>query len=407
MNRFIFENRTKVYFGEGCVRDHLPELLRQYGNTVLLGYGSGSIKQNGIYNEVIDILNNAGKTVVEFSGIMSNPTLEKMLEGASVARVNQVDLILAVRGGSVMDCCKSISLAAKYDGDVWQDFWEEQGNLDFEPVPLGMIVTMPATGSEVNGSAVLTNTDRNIKTDRDYPRLNADFALMDPCYTLSMPLRQLRAGSFDILSHVMETYFSYPVEDNVSDDISEALMRGVIRDLRAALADPGDLTARSNLMWEASMAENRIIKMGKSKDFEVHNIEHQLSAFTNCNHGEGLAVLHPVYYRHIFRDGLGKFVRFAERVWGLSPQDYPDEEALALAGIDALADFIREIGLPVTLRELGLKDRLMELGINSQVEDFGTVRDGLRVIADSCYTAPGAFREIGRDEIFEILKECY
>ncbi|MBR0373396.1 MAG: iron-containing alcohol dehydrogenase [Mogibacterium sp.] len=407
MNDFIFENRTKVYFGAGCVSKYLPDILTQYGNTVLLGYGSGSIKQNGVYDEVVSILTEAGKTVIEFGGIMSNPTLEKMLEGTEIARANDVDLILAVGGGSVMDCCKSISIAARYAGDVWNDFWEEQGTLNFDPVPLGMIVTMPATGSEVNGSAVLTNTERNIKTDRDYPRSNADFALMDPNYTLSMPLRQLRAGTFDILSHIMETYFSYPIEDNVSDDISEALMRGVIRDLRAALADPNDYQARSNIMWEASMAENRIIKMGKSKDFEVHNIEHQISAYTNCNHGEGLAVLHPTYYRHIYKDGLGKFVKFAERVWGLDRADYVSDDALALAGIDALADFIRDVGLPTTLRDLGIKDELIELGINSQVDSFGTVKDGLRVIAESCYTTPGAYREIDKAEIFEILRECY
>ncbi|MDO4384254.1 MAG: iron-containing alcohol dehydrogenase, partial [Eubacteriales bacterium] len=283
-----------------------------------------------------------------------------------------------------------ISLAARYDGDVWTDFWENQGTVDFEPIPLGMVVTMPATGSEVNGGAVLTNTEKHIKTDRDYPRLNADFALMDPEYTYSMPVRQLRAGTFDILSHIMETYFSWPIEDNVSDDISEALMKGVIRDLRAALKNPEDYNARSNIMWEASMAENRIIKMGKSKDFEVHNIEHQLSAYTNCNHGEGLAVLHPAYYRRIYRDGLGKFTRFAVNVWGLSAADYDSDEALALAGIDALADFIRECGLPTTLRELSVDESL-----------------DLREVADSCYTSGGAYREIQNDEIYEIFRECY
>ena len=273
---------------------------------------------------------------------------------------------------------------------MWEEFWEKPGNLNFDPLPLGMIVTMPATGSEVNGSAVLTNTEKHIKTDRDYPRMNADFALMDPTYTYSMPLRQLRAGTFDILSHIMETYFSFPIEDNVSDDISEALMKGVIRDFRKALQNPEDYEARSNIMWEASMAENRVIKMGKTKDFEVHNMEHQLSAYTDCNHGEGLAVLHPTYYRHIFRDGLGKFTRFATNVWGLNPADYADEEELALAGIQALEDFIRECGLPGTLRELGV--------------DKNT---DLREIADSCYTAGGAFREIRQDEIYEIYKECF
>ena len=176
----------------------------------------------------------------------------------------------------------------------------------------------------------------------------------------------------------------------MSDDISEALMKGVVRDFRKALQNPEDYEARSNIMWEASMAENRVIKMGKTKDFEVHNMEHQLSAYTDCNHGEGLAVLHPTYYRHIFRDGLGKFTRFATNVWGLNPADYTDEEELALAGIQALEDFIRECGLPGTLRELGVDEST-----------------DLREIADSCYTAGGAFREIRQDEIYEIYKECF
>lgn len=390
MNNFEFENRTKVYFGKGIVGEKLPGLARKYGGKVLLGYGGGSIRKNGIYDEIVGILQGAGVEIVEFSGIMSNPTLDKMLEGAKLARESGVTWILAVGGGSVMDCCKSISLAARYDGDVWADFWENSGVIDFEPIPLGMVVTMPATGSEVNGGAVLTNTEKHIKTDRDYPRLNADFALMDPEYTYSMPVRQLRAGTFDVLSHIMETYFSWPIEDNVSDDISEALMKGVIRDLRAALQNPEDYNARSNIMWEASMAENRIIKMGKSKDFEVHNMEHQLSAYTNCNHGEGLAVLHPAYYRHIYKAGLGKFTRFAVNVWGLAAADYDSEEALALAGIDALADFIRECGLPTSLRELGIDESL-----------------DLREVADSCYTSSGAFREIQNDEIYEIFMECF
>lgn len=390
MNNFVFENSTKVYFGKGVVAEQLPELAKKYGTKVLLGYGGGSIKKNGVYDEVIGILRAAGIEIVEFGGIMSNPTLDKMLEGTKLAKDSQVDWVLAAGGGSVMDCCKAISLAAKYDGDVWTDFWENQGTVDFETLPLGMIVTMPATGSEVNGGAVLTNTEKKIKCDRDYPELNAKFALMDPNYTLSMPIRQLKAGTFDILSHVMETYFSFPIEDNISDDISEALMRGLIRDMKIAIQDPTDYNARSNIMWAASMAENRIIKMGKSKDFEVHNMEHQLSAYTNCNHGEGLAVLHPVYYRHIYKSGLGKFVRFATNVWNLDPEKYPDEETLALEGIRCLERFIRDCGLPTRLRDLGID---------------GTI--SLRDIAFSCYTSGGAFREIDQEEIYEIYRECF
>ena len=263
MNNFIFENGTKTYFGKGCVREYLACLSSYYGHTVMLCYGGGSIKRSGIYDEVTESLRKAGQKVIEFSGIMSNPTYAKVLEGAKLAKENGVDLILAVGGGSVMDCCKAVSMAAVYDGDIWTDFWARPGIVDFEPLPLGVIVTAAGTGSEMNGGAVITNEELKIKTGRDYPGCNPRFALMDPTYTFSVPRTQMVSGGFDILSHIMETYFSEPDEDNVSDDISEALMRGVIRDLRAAIQNPEDYTARSNLMWESTMAENRIIKLGK------------------------------------------------------------------------------------------------------------------------------------------------
>lgn len=387
MNNFIFQNSTKVYFGQGCVKEYLA-CLTKYADTVLLAYGGGSIKQNGIYQEVIDILKKAGKTVVEFSGIMSNPTYAKVMEGARLVRQNKADMLLAVGGGSVMDCSKAVSLAARYNGDIWEDFWERHGVIDFEPLPLGVIVTVAGTGSECNGGAVITNEQKKVKTGRDYPKLNPQLALMDPTYTYSVPKQQMVSGGFDILSHIMETYFSEPDEDNVSDDIMEALMRSVIRNLRAAIKNPKDYTARSNLMWDSTMGENRIIKMGKKCDFECHNIEHQLGAYTDCNHGCGLAVLHPVYYRHIYNAGLPKFVRFAKNVWGIDQGGKTDDK-LALAGIDALADFIKEIGLPTTLKELGVK------------------KTQLKEIAYSCGISQGSYKKMTHKEILEILKQCY
>ena len=237
----------------------------------MLAYGGGSIKKNGIYQEITEILQTAGKTVVEFSGIMSNPTYEKVLEGAELAKNSQVELILGVGGGSVMDCCKAISLAAKYDGDIWQDYWIKPGKIETDPIPLGVVVTVAGTGSECNGGAVITNEKLKVKTGRDYPVLNPKFALLDPVYTYTVPERQMVSGGFDTLSHIMEIYFSEPNEDNVSDDIAEALMKNTIRNLKAAKKNPKDYTARSNLMWDATMAENRVIKMGKKTDFECHN----------------------------------------------------------------------------------------------------------------------------------------
>ena len=388
MNNFIFQNATKVYFGQGCVKEYLACLTKN-ADTVLLAYGGGSIKRSGIYDEVVGILQNAGKAIVEFDHIMSNPTYAKVQEGAKLARESGADMILAVGGGSVMDCCKAVSLAARYEGDIWEDFWARPGVIDVEPLPWGVIVTVAGTGSECNGGAVITNEEKKFKTGRDYPKLNPRFALMDPTYTYSVPKGQMVSGSFDILSHIMETYFSEPNEDNVSDDIMEALMKSVIRNLRAAIQNPKDYTARSNLMWDSTMAENRVIKMGKKCDFECHNMEHQLGAYTDCNHGQGLAVLHPVYYRHIYKEGLPKFVRFAENVWGIA-RDGKSDEALALSGIQALADFIKEIGLPTTLKELGVTDKKQ-----------------LKEIAFSCGISQGSYKKITHEEILEIFQECY
>ena len=388
MNNFIFQNSTKVYFGKGCVKEYLACLTRE-ANTILLAYGGGSIKRNGIYDEVAGILQAAGKTIVEFSGIMPNPTYAKVQEGARLAREQQADMILAVGGGSVMDCCKAVSLAARYGGDIWDDFWARPGVIEFEPLPLGVIVTVTGTGSECNGGAVITNEEKKIKTGRDYPQCNPKFALMDPTYTFSVPKKQMVSGGFDVLSHIMETYFSEPDGDNVSDDIMEALMRSTIRNLRASIQNPEDYTARSNLMWDSTMAENRLIKMGKRCDFQCHNMEHQLGAYTDCNHGEGLAVLHPVYYRHIYKEGLSKFVRFAENVWGISPEGKTEEET-SLAGIEALAGFIKETGLPTTLKELGVHDRAM-----------------LKEIADSCGISQGGYKKMTPEEILEIFQDCY
>ena len=376
MNNFIFENSTKVYFGKGCVKEYLACLTEKYGERVMLCYGGGSIKKNGIYEEVTEKLKSAGKKVFEFPGIMANPTYRKVLEGAEFAKENEIDVILGVGGGSVMDCCKAISLAARYDGDVWADFWARPGIIDFKPLPLGVIVTVAGTGSECNGGAVITNEDLKVKTGRDYPQCNPKFALLDPEYTYSVPEFQMVSGGFDTLSHIMEIYFSEPDEDNVSDDIAEALMKNVIRNLRAAVAGPKDYTARSNLMWDATMAENRIIKLGKKTDFECHQMEHQLGAYTDCNHGAGLAVLHPVYYRHIYRSGIAKFKKFAVNVWGI-PADGKSDEEIAGAGVEALADFIKEIGMPATLQELGIDETV-----------------DLKEIADSCAVVPGSYKKM-------------
>lgn len=388
MNNFLFENPTKAYFGKGCVKEYLACLTKCYGHTVMLAYGGGSIKANGIYDEIKSILENAGKTVIDFAGILPNPTYKKVLEGAQLAKENHVSLIIGTGGGSVMDCCKAISLAAKYNGDVWHDFWAQPGIIDFEPLPIGVIATTTGTGSEMNGSAAITNEGCRIKTGKDYAKCSPAFALLDPTYTYSVPKKQMIAGAFNTLSHIMETYFSEPNDSNVSDDIAEALMQNVIQNLRAAMVNPKDYTARSNLMWDAEMAKNRIIGLGKKTDFECSQMAHQLSAYTNCRHGESLAVIHPVYYRCIYKYGLPKFKRFAVHIWGISPDNKTDAET-ALAGIDALADFIKEIGLPTKLSQIGLDNTV-----------------DLKAIADSCAIVSTAYKRMTHTEILDIFKAC-
>ena len=384
MNNFIFENKTRVYFGKGGVKEHLGGLLRNYGETVMLAYGGGSIKRSGVYDEIMGILHAAGKRVVEFDGIMPNPTYAKVQVGAKLARENHVDLILTVGGGSVSDCCKVISAQANLDEDIWEMQYTKH-TLPTKFIPLGTIVTVFGTGSEMNSGAVITHEEKKIKGA--LWGAQAEFAFLDPSYSLSVPMKQVISGAFDTLSHAMETYFGKPEENNLSDDIGEAVMRSVIRNIRVLLTEPENYEARSELAWASAMAENGILKIGKVTDFQAHQIEHQLGAYTNCNHGAGLAVIHPVLYRHICKAGAARFARWARNVWGIVPKD--SDEETALAGVEALAAFIREIGLPTTFAQLGIP-----------------ADTDLRAIAESTNITAGCCRKLTGDEIYEILCEC-
>ena len=386
MNNFIFENKTKVYFGRGCAKEYLTCLLKQYGSNVMLAYGGGSIKKNGIYTELMEYLKAAGKTVTEFSGIMSNPTYAKVQEGAKLARENGIDLILAVGGGSVFDCCKIISAQAKTDEDIWKMEFEHH-TYPSSFVPMIVIVTASGTGAEMNNGAVITNEEKKMKAG--LLGAQADIAMLDPDYTMSLPMTQVISGAFDTLSHCMETYFGKPEENNLSDDMNEAIMRSVIRNMRVLLDDPQNYEARSELMWASAMGENSILKIGKITDFQAHQIEHQLGAYTDCNHGRGLAVIHPVLYRHIYLDGLSRFARFAAHVWDIDSSGKSETE-MALAGIDALAAFIKEMGLPTTFREMGITD----------TQCFQAVADSTNVTAGCC-------KKLSHEEIYQILMEAF
>ena len=384
MNNFMYENKTRVYFGKSGVKEHLGSLLQNYGDTVMLAYGGGSVKRNGVYDEVAGILTAAGKRIVDFGGIMPNPTYAKVQEGARLARENHVDLILAVGGGSVSDCCKVVSAQTLSDGDLWE-MENEKHVFPNRFIPLGTIVTVFGTGSEMNAGAVITHEEKKIKGA--LWGAQADFAFLDPTYTLSVPMKQVISGAFDTLSHAMETYFGKPDENNLSDDINEAVMRSTIRNIRVLLTDPESYAARSELAWASAMAENGILKIGKVTGFQCHMIEHQLGAYTDCNHGAGLAVLHPVLYRHIYTSGAARFARWAQNVWGIAPK--ATDEETAAAGVEALAAFIQEIGLPASFAELGLPGDT----------DY-------RAVADSTVLTAGCCKKLTHDEIYDILCEC-
>ena len=380
MQKFVYEYATKVYFGEGAAREHLAEAVSGYGQNVMLAYGGGSVKKNGIYDEIKKILEDAGKKVTDFSGIMPNPTYAKVQEGAELAKKEKIDFILAVGGGSVIDCCKIVAAQAKTDKDLWEmEMTEHQFPTDV--LPMGAVVTASDTGAEMNGGAVITNEEKVIKAGMAAaaPR----FAVLDPAYTASVPRMQVISGAFDTLSHAMETYFGNSDPDNVSDDVALAIMRNTVVNMRRLLGNIDDIQAKGNLMWDSAMAENGILKVGRVTDFQAHQMEHQLGAYTDCNHGQGLAVIHPAYYRHIVKDAEEKFRRFGKEVFGVDTAE---------AGVEALADFIKECGLPAKMGEL-----------KSRTEITPEI---LRSVADTCNVIKCNPRELSRDEIYDILMEC-
>ena len=380
MNEFTFAYPTKVYFGEGTAEKALKAELERAGQTVMLAYGGGSVKSNGIYDEIRGILEEAGKEIIDFSGIMPNPTYAKVQEGAALAKENGVDFILALGGGSVIDCCKAISAQAKLEQDIWTMEYADY-KFPTDGLPVGAVVTASGTGAEMNSGAVITCEDKNWKG----PILGTApvFAVLDPSYTASVPKMQVLSGAFDTLSHAMETYLGNSDKDNVSDDVALAVMRNTVVNMRRLLTDINDMQARGNLMWDSAMAENGILKVGHLTDFQAHQIEHQLGAYTDCNHGQGLAVIHPVYYRHIVNDAREKFTRFAKEVFG---KDTAEE------GIEALAAFIKECGLPTRLSELRSKTEITP--------------ELLRSVADTSNIIKCGPRELTKDEIYDILTEC-
>ena len=383
---FVYSNPTKLYFGDNAI-SFLSDELKNYGPKVMLSYGGGSIKKNGIYDDVVRILKEAGKTIIEDPGVMSNPTTDKLMEGAKLARENDVDLILAVGGGSTIDYAKAVSVSAWCEEDPWEKYYIRMEDVDNRIIPVGSVLTMVGTGSEMNGGSVITNPQQKLKIgmvfgDKVMPR----FAILNPKYTFTVPRYQMVAGIYDIFNHICEQYFSGS-DDNTSDYISEGLMRSVIHASRIAVKNPQDYEARSNLMWCASWALNTLIGKGKSGDWMIHMIGQAVGAYTDATHGMTLAAVSLPYYRHIMDCGLAKFARFAESVWGIDISGMSQKQA-AQAGLAAMESWMKELGVVTRLRELGTTDDMLE------------------GIADGTFLLDGGYKVLTREEVIQVLKEA-
>ncbi len=384
---FTFYNPTTIYFGKNSL-DNLKGELDKYGDTVLLAYGKNAIKSIGLYDQVIAILKEAGKKVVELSGVMPNPTYSKLMEGCKLVRDNNVSLILAVGGGSVIDCAKGISVAAYCEEEPFKKYWLDFKPVDNKTVPVASILTMVGTGSEMNGGSVITHEETKIKAGRVFPpEVYPKFSILNPEYTFSVSKYQMVSGVFDTMSHLMEQYFSGD-DCNTTDYLIEGLLKSSIDNVLVAIKNPGDYVSRSNLMWNATLALNTLTGASKAQDWEVHMIEHQLGAYTDCAHGMGLAVISLPYYRHIYSYGLDKFVRFATEVWGVSTEG-KTKDAIAREGLDALENFMKECGIVTSLKELG------------------ATKEMLPKIAESTFLLPNGYKVLTKEEVLQILEECF
>ena len=366
LGNFSYCNPTKLYFGDDSLK-YLNDELPKYGSNVVLVYGGGSIKKNGIYDEVIQILKANGKNVSEIAGVMPNPTHKKLNEGIEIARNAKADFILAVGGGSVCDYSKALSVSVHCNEDAWEKYYEKFDEPSCEIVPVGCVLTMAGTGSEMNAGAVITNHDKKLKIGHVFAdeKVMPKFSILNPKYTMTLPHYQMVAGIYDIFNHICEQYFSGE-DDNTSDYISEALMKSLVHSSLIANKNEQDYEARSNIMWTATWALNTLVAKGKSTDWMVHMLGQAVGAVTDATHGMTLAAVSLPYYKYIMNAGLAKFVRFAKNVWGINAEGKSDEE-IALAGLDAMENWMRELGLAMSLTELGATEDMIDDIVNATV----------------------------------------
>ena len=385
LGNFYYSNPTKLYFGEDALQN-LETELQKYGDTVQLIYGGGSIKKSGLYDQIIEILIACGKTIVEDGGVMPNPTIEKVYDGCQKAKENDVDLLLAVGGGSVCDYAKAVSVSAWCEEDPWDKYYLRMEDVDNRIIPVGCVLTMVGTGSEMNGGSVITNHEQKLKIghvfgDNVFPK----FAILNPKLTYTLPKWQMVSGIYDIMNHITEQYFSGD-DDNTTDYIAEGLMRSLIHSSRIAVKDPENYEARSNIMWTATWALNTLLDMGKTTDWMVHMIGQSIGAYTDATHGMTLSAVSIPYYRAICPYGLQKFKRFAMNVWNVNPAGKTDEE-IADEGLKAMESWMREMGLVMNIRELDVTE------------------DMLPGIVKGTFILDGGYKVLTEDEIMEILKE--
>ena len=386
LGNFTYCNPTKLYFGDDSLK-YLNDELPKYGKNIVLVYGGGSIKKNGIYDEVTEILKKNGKNVAEIAGVMPNPTLSKLYEGIEIARAHKADFILAVGGGSVCDYSKAVAMSVNCDEDPWEKYYINFEQPDCKIVPVGCVLTMVGTGSEMNAGSVITNEETKQKIGHAF--LSEDimprFAVLNPKYTLTLPHYQMVSGIYDIFSHICEQYFSGE-DDNTSDYISEGLMRSLIHSSRIANKDPQNYEARSNIMWTATWALNTLVAKGKSTDWMVHMLGQAVGGYTNATHGMTLSAVSLAYYRHIMPYGLQKFKRFAVNVWNVSAEGKTDEE-IANEGLLALEDWMKELGLVMNISEFGVTEAILD------------------DIADVTIILTDGYKTLSREEVIEIYKE--
>lgn len=385
LGNFSYVNATKLYFGDDSLK-FLNDELPKYGKTVQLIYGGGSIKKNGIYDAVLTILKSNGKNVVEDAGVMPNPTSDKLREGVKIARDNKVDFLLAVGGGSCCDYAKAISVSVHCNEDPWDKYFLRFEEPTCEIVPVGCILTMAGTGSEMNAGSVITDHATKKKIGHVFgENVMPKFSILNPKFTFSLPKRQMVAGIYDIFNHICEQYFS-GTDDNSTDYIAEGLMRSVVHSSLIAIENPEDYEARSNIMWNATWALNTLLKKGKSTDWMVHMLGQAVGGYTNATHGMTLAAVSLPYYRYIMPYGLAKFKRFAMEVWKISAEGKSDEQ-VASEGLNAMEDWMKKLGVAMNITELGATEDMIE------------------GIADATFILKGGYKILTRDEVVQILKQ--